>query len=175
MEIDSVFLAPSAGEVCPGRSQKGEVGTGNHQDGPVQESGIGGVLHGPVPIANVGDLVQDQSNWLIGRHLRQGLLQVTEEGVMIVNELAAEQYQRLRWTALVEELGHPQLEQGGFPYLPPPAEDVDAWDVPRELINESGVVCQRKPLQMTELRIPLAEEQRCFTVRIVGQKSNVHI
>jgi hypothetical protein len=77
---------------------------------------------------------------LIGRHLRQGLLQVTEEGVMIVNELAAEKNQRLRWTALVEELGHPQLEQGSFPHLPPPAEDVDAWSVPRELIEERGVM-----------------------------------
>ena len=77
---------------------------------------------------------------------------------MIVNELAAEKKQRLRWTALVEELSHPQLEQGGFPHLPPSAEDVDAWNVPRELIEERGVVGQRKPLQMSELRIPLAEE-----------------
>jgi len=100
---------------------------------------------------------------------------VTEEGVMIVNELAAEKKQRLRWTALVKELGHPQLEQGGFPHLPPSTENVDARNVPRELIEESGAVGQRKPLQMPELRIPLAEEQRRFTVRIVGQEPNVHI
>jgi hypothetical protein len=77
---------------------------------------------------------------------------------MIVNELAAEKKQRLRWAALVKELGHPQLEQGGFPYLPPPAENVDARNVPRELIEESGAVGQRKPLQVPELRIPLAEK-----------------
>jgi hypothetical protein len=83
---------------------------------------------------------------------------VTEERVIIVNELAAEKEQRLRWTALVKELGHPQLEQGGFPHLPPPTENVDAWNVPRELIEERGAVGQRKPLQMPELRIPLAEK-----------------
>ena len=77
---------------------------------------------------------------------------------MIVNELTAEKKQRLRWTALVEELGHPQLEQGGLPHLPPPAEDVDAWNVPRELIEERWVVCQRKSLQMPELRVPISEE-----------------
>jgi hypothetical protein len=93
---------------------------------------------------------------------------VTEERVMIVDELAAEKEQRLRRTALVEELSHPQLEQGGFPNLPPPAEDVDAWNVPWELIQERRVVGQRKPLQVPELRIPIAKEKRCFTVRIVG-------
>jgi len=76
--------------VCPRRSQEGEVGPGDHQDGPFQEPGIGGELHRPVPISNVGDLVQDQSNNLVSRHLCQSFLQVTEEGVMIVNELAAE-------------------------------------------------------------------------------------
>ena len=83
---------------------------------------------------------------------------------MIVDELAAEKKQRLRRTALVEELSHPQLEQGGFPHLPPPAEDVDAWNVPWELIEERGVVGQRKAKQVPELRISLAEEQRRFTV-----------
>lgn len=90
MEVANGSSAAPAREPHPRLLQKGKVRAGHHEHGVVEHACVRRILRRHVPVADVGDLVDDQVVALgFGRFGEVGF-DVPQQAVMVVNQFPGE-------------------------------------------------------------------------------------
>ena len=102
MEVADRSPAAPAWKPHPRLLQEGKVRAGHHEHGVVEHARVRCVLRRHVPVANVGDLVDDQVVASGFACLGEVGVDVPQQAVTIVNQFPGEIRDRGRWDVIGE-------------------------------------------------------------------------
>ena len=173
MKIHLGGRPPASREASPGFPDQGQVRTGDHQDGLLQQPGVRRVLHRLVPVPDVGGLIQQQVARVSVRLACQPLLQQAQQAMLIIDQLPGEKRDIAGRHSVRQQLRHPLFQQGGFAHLPTAAQGVNAGG----FLGQARQQCRDMDMgllgQLAQLGVALGKLGRVVPMGVMGKKSRV--